>query len=217
MSNDRVSWLFFSPDDLPSPPGAFVYIEAADGEHRLHACYARAEVRALVGRAEGTSQDMRTTSHDLLESCLLPETSDLEGSVMRGWTAAYIMEQFVGEDRAIAEEDLDTFCDCVSGYNFVVPEEGSGTEALLSEFDETGNRVWVLPSRAAARHKLASVRGHASDGLNEACLADLETSPLLEEDGEREMVCISGGLGGILVAIIFCHQERLERMSGDDA
>lgn len=213
--SERVRWLFFSPDDLPEPHGAFVYVDLPDGGSRLHACYARSQVRAVFDAAPATSADVQKTSFGFLERCGLPDANDMPEAVMHGWVADYMLDQFTGDDHVIEERDLDDFCQTESGYNFVTPVPGSGTEAVLAEFDPSGCRLWVMPSRAAARHVLSRVRAHASEELYEACLEDLDGSPLPEEDGERELVCIAGGLGAIAACVFYCNHERQARKNED--
>lgn len=217
MSNERVRWLFVTPEDAPSPPGAFVGVVTSEGDFQLHLCYERAQVRAIFEAAPGTGADIIAKSLQILNGSSLPDRSDLSESVIRGWAAEFIMEQFTGESSVLNEEDIDDFIEVESGYSFVVPNEGSGTEAILSEHSDEMIRVWVLPSRAAARHKLASVRAYADEAVYQDCLTDIDKSPLPEEDDTREMICIDGGLGALLALAIFCNTQREERENEFDA
>lgn len=214
-TNDRVRWLYLSPDDLTAPPGGLMYVEMPDGGERLHICYSRAQLRAVLSAAPGTLEPIRRQSIDCLEGCSLPEESDLPESVAYGWSAGCLLDKMTdgGPGFEFKNDELDDFCDLEAGYVMLLPVDAGGTEAILAEFDVSGCRVWILPSRAAVRHKLEDVRGFADDEDYLACLQDLETSPLPEEDGERPMTRIAGGLGDVISCVLFCHQVRQQQES----
>lgn len=217
MLHERVRWMLVTPEDAPAPHGAFVSVETLGGEMRLHICYERERVREIFAAALGTHADIRAKSFQILNGSSLPDRSDLSESVIRGWPATFIMEQFVGENSVLNEADIDDFCEIQSGYTLVLPVEGDGTEAVLSEYCDEAIRVWVLPSRAAVRSKLAGVRTYAEEEEYQACLVDIDQSSLPEEDGAREMLCIEGALGSLLALAIFCNTQRKEREKEFDA
>lgn len=206
MSSTRIDWLYFSDGDLPDPSGALVSMETENGR-RLHVCASRAQVRALV-RVHEMHAEALIFAEEAIAGSDLPETSDAPERVMDGWIAAFLFNQMTTD---VEDEDVAAFCGKEEDYILVVPTDGDGTEALLSEFDATGNRLWVLPSKAAVRHKLMAMRRRGNDEEYHARLRALEASPLPEEDGEREMICLDGGLGAVIVGTIFCHYERRAR------
>lgn len=216
MSNDRMLWLYFSPDGLSDPPGGLMYVKSPDGEARLHVCYSRAQLRAVLLAAEGTSRLDHQRSISVLKSCSLPEESDVPESIVHGWAAScipYRMTDGGTRDFLASEEEIDAIGRVVASYHLILSVQDDATDALLAEFDRTGGRVWILPSRAAARRQLEAVRSFAPDAIYEESLRCLERSRLPEEDGERPMIRIIGGLGDIIVLALFCYRWRRQGMS----
>jgi hypothetical protein len=211
MSNERVRWLLVTPEDVPSPPGAFVGVVMSDGDFRLHLCYERAQARKILDAAPGTSAETRARFLQILSGSRLPERSDFSGFVIHGWVAVFIQSQFVDENGMLDKEDVEEFGELKNGYDLFLSGEGSGTLALLMEYEEAEFRFWVLPSRAAARYKLTAVRLREEEEVYQETLREIDESQLPEEDGEREMICIDGGLGWMLALAVYCNMRRIAR------